>query len=59
MSLPPSANVDGPKEVGKNSLLIPPSSVKRSSVQWAALVNMVYLQDLSALGKQISSQDRV
>jgi hypothetical protein len=59
MSLPLSANLDDPKEVGKNSLLILPSSVKRSSVQWAALVKMVYLPDLSALGKQISSEDRV
>jgi hypothetical protein len=59
MSLPRSANLDGPKEVGRSNLRIPPSLAKRSSVQWAVLVKMVYLPDPSALGKRINNEDRV
>jgi hypothetical protein len=59
MSLPRSANLDDPREVERSSLLIPPSLAKRSSVQWAALVKMVYLPDPWALGKRINSEDRV
>ncbi|KAG2045626.1 hypothetical protein BDR06DRAFT_1015461 [Suillus hirtellus] len=54
---PPKRKPGQPKGSGKKQPPDPTIISKRSSIQWVALVKMVYLPDLSVLRKRINSED--